>query len=89
MSDGHLYGYVKASDFNVSNNQPVINASDKTINEGSSFNPLDGVTASDKENGNLTNRITYESDVKPDQEGTYHVTYTVVDNSNFHASKTI
>ena len=89
VSDGHLYGYVKASDFNVSNNQPVINASDKTINEGSSFNPLDGVTASDKENGNLTNRITYESDVKPDQEGTYHVTYTVVDNSNFHASKTI
>ena len=27
--------------------------------------------------------------VNPNKEGTYKVTYTVVDNSNFHASKTI
>lgn len=88
-SDNLLYGYVLANEVNVSNNQPVINASDKTIKEGDTFNPLDGVTASDVENGNLTNKITYESDVNPDKEGTYKVTYTVVDNSNFHASKTI
>ena len=88
-SDNLLYGYVLANEVNVSNNQPVINASDKTIKEGDTFNPLDGVTASDTENGNLTNKITYESDVNPDKEGTYKVTYTVVDNSNFHASKTI
>ena len=87
--DNLKFGYVLANEVNVSNNQPVINASDKTIKEGDTFNPLDDVTASDKENGNLTNKITYESDVKPDKEGTYHVTYTVVDNSNFHASKTI
>ena len=88
-SAGHLYGYVTASEFNVSNNQPVINANDVTITEGSDFNPLNGVTASDVENGNLTNRITYDSDVNPDKAGTYHVTYTVVDDSNFHASKKI
>ena len=88
-SDNLLYGYVLANEVNVSNNQPVINASDKTIKEGDTFNPLDGVTASDAENGNLTNKITYESDVNPDKEGTYKVTYTVVDNSNFHASKTV
>ena len=88
-TDNNVYGYVRVSDFNVSNNQPVITASDKTINEGDEFNPLEGVSASDVENGNLTSRITYESDVKPEKEGTYHVTYTVVDNSNFHASKTI
>ena len=88
-TDNNVYGYVRVSDFNVSNNQPVITASDKTINEGDEFNPLEGVSANDVENGNLTSRITYESDVKPEKEGTYHVTYTVVDNSNFHASKTI
>ena len=88
-SENLLYGYVLANEVNVSNNQPVITASDKTIKEGEKFNPLEGVSANDVENGNLTNRITYESDVKTDKEGTYHVTYTVVDNSNFHASKTI
>lgn len=88
-SENLLYGYVLANEVNVSNNQPVITASDKTIKEGDVFNPLEGVSASDVENGNLTSRITYESDVKPEKEGTYHVTYTVVDNSNFHASKTI
>ncbi len=88
-SDNLLYGYVLANEVNVSNNQPVITASDKTIKEGDTFNPLEGVTASDTENGNLTNKITYESNVNPNEEGTYKVTYTVVDNSNFHASKTI
>ncbi len=88
-SDNLLYGYVLANEVNVSNNQPVINASDKTIKEGDTFNPLEGVIASDTENGNLTNKITYESNVNPNEEGTYKVTYTVVDNSNFHASKTI
>ncbi len=87
--EGLLYGYVPTEEIYVSNNQPVINASDKTIKEGDTFNPLDDVTASDKENGNLANKITYESNVNPNKEGTYKVTYTVVDNSNFHASKTI
>ena len=84
-----VYGYVPTEEIYVSNNQPVITASDKTIKEGDTFNPLDGVSASDTENGNLTNKITYESNVNPNEEGTYKVTYTVVDNSNFHASKTI
>ena len=88
-SENLTYGYVLANEVNVSNNQPVINASDKTIKEGEKFDPLTGVSASDKENGNLTNKITYESNVNPNKEGTYKVTYTVVDNSNFHASKTI
>ncbi len=87
--DNLLYGYVPTEEIYVSNNQPVISASDKTIKEGDNFNPLEGVSASDVENGNLTGKITYESDVKPEKEGTYHVTYTVSDNSNFHVSKTI
>ncbi len=88
-SDNMVYGYVTTAELNVSNNQPVISASDVTITEGSEFNPLTGVSANDVENGNLTSKITYDSDVKTDKPGTYHVTYTVSDNSNFHASKTI
>ena len=87
--DGPTYGYVEASEWNVSNNQPVINASDVTITEGSEFDPLAGVTAEDVENGNLTDRITYDSNVNSEKTGTYNVTYTVVDDSNFHASKEI
>ena len=87
--DGPTYGYVEASEWNVSNNQPVINANDVTITEGANFDPMSGVSASDVENGDLTSKVTYESDVDSNKAGTYHVTYTVVDNSNFHASKEI
>ena len=87
--DGPTYGYVEASEWNVSNNQPVINANDVTITEGTNFDPMSGVSASDVENGDLTSKVTYESDVDSNKAGTYHVTYTVVDNSNFHASKEI
>ena len=83
------FGYVLASKFNVSNTQPVINASDKTINLGGTFNYMEGVSASDKENGDLTNKIIYEGVVDTNKAGNYKVTYTVSDSSNFHASKEI
>ena len=83
------FGYVLASQFNVSNTQPVINANDIEIKVGDNYNYLTGITASDKENGDLTSKITYEGFVDPSREGVYGVTYSVVDNSNFHASKKI
>jgi len=83
------YGYIKESDLYVSNNQPVITASDKTIQVGSVFNALSGVSASDKENGNLTSKITYSGTVNTNQPGTYNITYSVKDNSNFNVSKTV
>ena len=88
-SDSHIYGYIPTEEIYVSNNQPVINVSDKTITKGTFFYPLEGVTASDAENGDLTSKITFESEVKSYIEGSYKVTYTVSDNSNFHVSKTI
>ena len=87
--DKEKFGYVLASQFNVTNSQPEINAKDVEIKIGEKFEYLNGVTASDKENGNLTNKITYEGEVDASKEGTYTVTYSVVDNSNFHASKKI
>ena len=39
------------------NEAPVINAEDKTLTVGDDFDPKDGVTATDKEDGDLTNQI--------------------------------
>ncbi len=89
LSGDPKYGYVLANNFYVSNNQPVINVSDKTINVGSSFNYMEGVSAYDNENGDLTNKVTYTGTVDTSKSGNYSVTYTVSDNSNFHVSKTI
>jgi len=86
-SDG--YGYIKESDLYVSNKQPIITANDQTIQLGSAFNPLSGVSATDAENGNLTNKITYSGSVNTNVSGTYNITYSVKDNSNFNASKTV
>ena len=83
------YGYVLAKDFNVSNSQPVINAKDVEIKVGNKFDYLAGVSASDKENGDLTSKITYEGEVDTSREGNYTVTYNALDNSNFHVSKKI
>ena len=72
---------------------PVITASDKTIELGDSFTDKDalkGVTATDKEDGNITGKIkVVENNVKPNKEGTYTVTYNVEDSQGAKASKTI
>ena len=72
---------------------PVIKASDKTIELGDSFtdkDALQGVTATDKEDGNITGKIkVVENNVKPNVEGTYTVTYNVEDSQGAKASKTI
>lgn len=88
-SNDYQYGYIKVSDLNVSNNQPVINASDRTIALNSSFNYMNDISANDAEDGNLTGRVTYSGNVNTAKSGTYPVTYTVTDNSNFSMSKTI
>lgn len=72
------------------NSLPIINASDKTIELGSKFNPLDGVSASDEEDGDLTNNITIiSSNVDVNKEGVYVVTYEVKDNDGGKARKSI
>lgn len=84
-----LYGYILEGDLNVSNHQPVINAVDREIKVGDSFNYLEGVSAYDDENGDVSTSLTYEGNVDNTKEGVYQVTYTAVDRSNFHVSKTI
>lgn len=72
------------------NNPPVIIATDRTIVQGSMFNEKEGVSATDVEEGNLTDKIeVIKNDVKIDIVGTYDVTYKVTDKNNETTTKTI
>ncbi|MGG7177953.1 immunoglobulin-like domain-containing protein [Clostridium paraputrificum] len=74
----------------IINSIPEINATDKTIKVGDNFDPLDGVTATDKEDDDLTLKIeVVENNVKTDKAGVYTVTYMVVDSQGAKAIKTI
>ena len=69
---------------------PQIEASDKVINLGEKFEPLKGVTATDKEDGNITKNIKIiENTVNVNAVGTYKVTYKVTDSKGAEAIKTI
>ncbi|WP_195988795.1 immunoglobulin-like domain-containing protein [Clostridium sp. D53t1_180928_C8] len=83
--------YVKKEDVVKEQNvEAVINAADLTIEKGVYFDPLDGVTALDEEDGNLTHKITIEeNEVNVSKLGTYKVIYKVTDSMGKTASKSI
>lgn len=95
----NIYGWTlaKAPDVKITkynyyaeNQAPVINAKDKTITQGKEFKELEGVTATDAEDGSITGKVTVkENTVKTDTPGTYKVTYEVTDNNNHTTTKTI
>ncbi|WP_240927481.1 glycosyl hydrolase family 18 protein [Paenibacillus thiaminolyticus] len=69
------------------NHKPVIHgATDKTILVGEHFDPREGVTASDEEDGDLTDRIVIEGTVDSSTPGTYKLMYTVEDSQGLQAS---
>lgn len=72
------------------NQEPIIYASDKTITIGNKFNEKDGVTATDEEDGDITESIkVIDNTVNEEKIGTYKVTYQVTDNHNHTVKKTI
>lgn len=75
------------------NNKPVINASDKKITVGEIFGTkeaLKGVTAYDKEDGDITSNIkVIENTVNIQKIGKYKVTYEVSDSHGNKVTKTI
>ncbi len=95
----NIYGYTLASAPDVSittsksvavNANPTINANDKEIDENTSFDPKQDVTATDPEDGNITNKIeVIENTVNTKVAGEYKVTYKVVDSNNQSVTKTI
>ncbi|MGG0396737.1 Ig-like domain-containing protein, partial [Bacillus toyonensis] len=65
----------------VSNEKPVITGeANTTIMEGTTFDPLSGMSATDKEDGNLTGKMkVMENTVDSQKQGTYKVKYEVTD----------
>lgn len=92
-------GYIKASDSDMrvdltmsyaTNHAPVISAMNKTIVQGSKYNPLEGVSASDVEDGNLTSQIkVIKNTVDTNKIGVYEVIYEVTDSLNQKTQKGI
>lgn len=64
---------------NQINKIPEIKAEDKVIKIGYKFNPLQGVTAHDKEDGNITKNIKISGSVDANNQGKYQLIYTVID----------
>ncbi|WP_412678051.1 immunoglobulin-like domain-containing protein [Bacillus toyonensis] len=59
---------------------PVLTVpAEATINIGDKFNPMAGVSATDKEDGDITSKVTVDGSVNASKPGTYELTYTVLD----------
>jgi ABC-type oligopeptide transport system substrate-binding subunit len=72
------------------NEFPVIaGAADVTVIVGETFDELDGVTATDPEDGDLTSSIMVAGTVNTNAPGTYEVVYTVTDSAGADAMVTI
>ena len=73
------------------NHVPFINAIDKVLTVGDKFDPLDGVTAFDEEDKDitLTQANIIANNVDTSVAGTYNVTYKVTDKDGASTVKTI
>ena len=73
------------------NTPPTIDADDLTLTVGDKFDPLNKVTATDKEDGNLklTKDNVIKNNVDTSKAGTYYVTYKVTDKDGASTEKTI
>ena len=67
-------------------NPVIFGAEDVTVEKGTVFKPKEGVTAFDKEDGELTSSITVKGSVNYNVVGTYKVTYTVYDSDGNKAT---
>ena len=72
------------------NNFPTISASNKSILQGTNINVLDGVTANDVEDGNITNKVKVrENHLDINKVGEYTIIYEVTDSANQTTTKEI
>lgn len=72
------------------NQPPVINAKDQTLTVGDKFDPMKGVTATDQEDGDLTDKIVItKNTVDTSKASKYTVDYEVTDNGGTRVRKTI
>ncbi len=74
----------------IINNAPEISTKDVALKVGDKFDAMSGVSASDKEDGNITSSIKVtENTVDTTKVGEYKVIYKVTDSQGASATKTI
>lgn len=59
----------------------LLGVADKTIQVGDSFNPLEGITARDLKDGNITSSIVVSGTVDNQKEGIYELTYSITNSA--------
>ncbi|WP_312494387.1 immunoglobulin-like domain-containing protein [Anaerosporobacter sp.] len=81
---------------NISDNQilvdadkPVISARDLTVYQGTSIVPISLVTATDSRDGDITDKVTYRSNVNSNQIGNYTIRYRVVNSNGLISEQSI
>lgn len=81
---------------NISDNQilvdadkPVISARDLTVYQGTSIVPISLVTATDSRDGDITDQVTYRSNVNSNQIGNYTIRYRVVNSNGLISEQSI
>ncbi|MCD2208594.1 immunoglobulin-like domain-containing protein [Listeria booriae] len=90
VSDKHGKTTSKTIEVLVVNDVPVIVAADKTVTIGTMFDPFEGVTASDKQDGDITSLLQVTNNaVDTAVAGVYSVTYQVTDSHGAKVEKTI
>lgn len=73
-----------------SNEKPEINVDNISLNVGDTFNPLKNVTATDKEDGDLTRYLVVTNNtVDTSKKGVYKVSYAILDSDGNRTDKTI
>lgn len=86
----YSHGYVKESDLYVKNTQPVITANNKVFNMNDKYDLLNGVTAYDKEDKDISNKVdVLETNLDITKPGNYYVTYKVEDSARFGTTKKV
>ncbi|MDO5601916.1 MAG: glycosyl hydrolase family 18 protein [Oscillospiraceae bacterium] len=77
----------KTVDPEPENQAPVLHgvAAKKTIQLGDAFDPMEGVTATDKEDGDLTSKIVVTGSVDTSAAGVYLLVYSVKDKEGLEA----
>ena len=79
---------VKAKEKPAEDKEPELTVPEETtVTAGDKFDPMSGVKAIDKDDGDITSKVTYSGDPGTDKEGTYKIEYVVEDSKGHRVIK--
>lgn len=81
--------YITKYNYKVSNQAPVITASNQKIKQNQVINLKDYVKAVDEEDKDITNKVVISGEVNTKIPGKYEIVYTVTDSGNLTVSKKV